>query len=185
MEIRKSYKDFDLAFVDTETTGVALDHELLEIGVVRVNPFNFSVIDEWEAKIKPFNLANADPEAFKINGYNEEDWKNAISEEEAMKKFLEKTEGTMLCGHNIVFDWYYIHKALLRYKLSPTFFYKSLDTFAMAWTKLRNETSLKAFSLKELSLYYGINQDKPHTALDDAKTTYKVFLELIKSGNEK
>ena len=184
-EKRKSYKDFDLAFVDTETTGVALDHELLEIGVVRVNPFNFSVIEEWEAKIKPFNLENADPEAFKVNGYNEEDWKGAISEEEAMKKFLEKTEGTMLCGHNIVFDWYYIHKALLRYKLSPTFFYKSLDTFAMAWSKLRNETSLKAFSLRELSMYYGIKPEKPHTALDDAKTTYKVFLKLIGAENAK
>lgn len=179
MEERKTYKDFDLAFVDTETTGVALDHELLEIGVVRVNPFNFSAIDEWEAKIKPVRLDNADPQAFEVNGYSEEKWKDAISEEDAMKKFLEKTEGTMLVGHNIVFDWYYIHKALLRYKLNPTFFYKSLDTFTIAWSKLRNETSLKAFSLKELSNYFGITQDKPHTALDDAKTTYKVFLKLI------
>jgi DNA polymerase III epsilon subunit-like protein len=179
MEIRKSYKDFDLAFIDTEMTGVALDNELTEIAVVRVNPFNFSIMEEWEVKIKPFNLKNADPEAIKINGYNEEDWEDALPEEEAMKKFLEKTEGTMLVGHNIAMDWYYIYKALLRYKLSPTFFYKSLDTFTIAWSKLRNETSLKAFSLKELSMHFGINQDKPHTALDDAKTTYKVFLNLI------
>ena len=136
-EKRKSYRDFDLAFVDAEMTGVALDHELLEIAVIRVNPFNFSIMEEWETKIKPFRLDNADPEALKINGYNEEGWEDAMSEEEAMKKFLEKTDGTMLVGHCIVMDWYYIYKALLRYKLSPTFFYKSLDTFALAWQKLR------------------------------------------------
>ncbi len=175
-------KDFDLAFIDTETTGVELDHELTEIAVIRANPFNFSVIDEWESKIKPVCIDNADPDALKITGYSEEKWADAPPEEEVLKIFLQKTDGAILVGHNITFDWYYIHKALARYRFKPTFLYRALDTVSIAWQKLRNETeNMGSFSLGELCDHFEISRENAHTALDDARTTYKVFLKLIGS----
>ena len=171
-------KDFDLAFIDTEATGLGFNHELIEIGLVKVSSYNFTVLDEWEAKIKIERIEMADPEALKMNNYNETDWKDALDEEEVLKIFLEKAEKTILVGHNLTFDWLHIQKSLAKYSLKPTFWYKSLDTFSLAWQKIRNEPSINSLGLGELARYFEISQDKPHSALDDARTTYKVFMKL-------
>ncbi len=179
-QIKKiSIKDLDLAFIDTETTGVEPRHELIELAVVRVSGYNFSVLEEWEAKIKPRHIELANPEALKINHYNKEDWKGALDLETALKIFLEKTADVILVGHNLVFDWFYIHKALAEFDLKPTFYYKSLDTFSLGWQKLRHLPEFNNLSLSEMANYFGIIQEKPHSALDDARTTYKVFLKLL------
>ncbi len=176
---KRLIKDFELSFIDTEFTGVGLEHELIEIAVIRVNSFNFSVLDEWEVKIKPQHIELADEKALKINGYNEKDWQDALEPKEALKKFLEKVDDSMLVGHNLSNDWFYICKALMENNLAPTFFYKGIDTFSLAWQKLRNDKDIRSLGLSELANYFGIVREKPHSALDDALTAYKVFLKLI------
>lgn len=173
-----NFKDRDISFIDTELTGMEFWHEIIEIGLVKISGYNFSVIEEWEVKVKPKHFKLADPESLKIAHYNEEDWKNAMEPEEAMKIFLQKTEDTILAGHNILIDWFYIHKTLGEYNLKPTFWYKGLDTVSLSWQKLRSDPKIKSFSLRELAEYFGVVQEKPHTALDDAKTAYKVFKAL-------
>jgi len=180
-----NFKDFDLAFIDTETTGREIEHEIIEIAIVRTSAFNLSVIDEWEAKIKPKKFEIAEPEALKINHYNPADWENAMEQTEAMKIFLEKTEGCILVAHNLVFDWFYIHKSLSECGLEPTFWFKGLDTISLAWLKLRNDPAIKSLSFRELTSYFGIKQDKPHSAMDDAKAAHKLFENLIKLENGK
>lgn len=172
-------KDFDLSFIDTETTGLGLNHELIEIAVIKVSSYNFSILEEWEAKIKPKHIELAEPEALKINHYNEEGWQNALDLESVMKIFLEKTANTILVGHNLTFDWFHIHKALAECNLQPTFHYKGLDTFSLGWQKLRHLPNIRKISLFETANYFNIKQEKPHSALDDAMTTYKVFLKLV------
>jgi len=179
MNNKPNFRNFDLAFIDTETTGVGFNCQLTEIAVIRVSAFNFFVLEEWETKIKPYSLEFAEDEALKITHYNEKDWENALDEETALKIFLQKVEKTILVGQNISFDLFFIYKALARYNLAPTFWYKSLDTFSLAWQKLRNNSDVKYLSLSEMASYFGINQEKPHSALDDARTAYKVFLKLI------
>ncbi|MBI3638504.1 3'-5' exonuclease [Candidatus Wolfebacteria bacterium] len=175
-----NFRDRDLVFVDTETTGMELNHEIIEIGLVRVSGYNFSVLEELEIKIKPRRLEIADQESLRIAHYSEEDWKDAKEPEDALKIFLQKTEGAILAGHNLLFDWYYINKALAEYNLKPTFWYKGLDTVSLAWQKLRQNPGIKSFGLKELAAYFEIEQEKPHSALDDAKTAYRVFMKLSK-----
>jgi len=173
-----NFKDFDLAFIDTETTGRGFEHEIIEIAVVRASAFNLAVIDEWEAKIKPKRIELAEEEALKINHYNPADWENAIEQCEAMRTFLKKTENTMLVAHNLVFDWFYIHKALNECCLEPTFWFKGLDTISLAWLKLRNDPAIRSLSFNELMNYFGIKQEKPHSAMDDARATHKLFSKL-------
>ena len=178
-----NFKDLDLAFIDTETTGRDFEHELIEIAVVRASGFNFAVLDEWDIKIKPKHIELADPDSLKINHYKEEDWASAIELEEALKIFLEKTENTILVAHNLLFDWYYIHKALKECNLEPTFWFKGLDTISLAWLKLRNSPDIKTLSFKELTGYFDIKQEKAHSALDDARAAYQLFLKIV--ANEK
>lgn len=178
-----NFKDLDLAFIDTETTGRDFEHELIEIAVVRTSGFNFSVLDEWEVKIKPKHIETADPESLKVNHYDEEDWKDALDIGDAMKIFLEKTENTILVAHNLVFDWFYIHKALKDCGLEPTFWFKGLDTVSLAWLKLRDNPEVKTLSFRELTGHFDIKQEKPHSALDDARAAYQLFLKIV--ANEK
>lgn len=172
-------KDFDFSFLDTETTGTEPHHELLEIAVIKVSSYNFSILDEWETKIKPRHLELADPESLKICHYNEEEWREAMDLEKALKIFLEKVDKTILVGHNLLFDWFYINKALAECGLQPTFYYKGLDTFSLGWQKLRHLPNFQKLSLSEMANHFGIDRLKPHSALDDARATYKVFLKLI------
>ena len=172
-------KEFDLSFIDTETTGLELNHELIEIGVIRARKDDFKILEEWEIKIKPRHPELADPEALKINHYSEEEWQKAVDLETALKIFLEKTANTILVGHNLLFDWFYIHKSLAECNLKPTFYYKGLDTFSFGWQKLRQSPDFQRLSLSEMADYFGILREKSHSALDDARTTYKVFLKLL------
>ncbi|MFA5099063.1 MAG: 3'-5' exonuclease [Candidatus Paceibacterota bacterium] len=173
-----NFKDFDLAFIDTETTGRGFEHEIIEIGVVRASAFNLSILDEWEVKIKPKKIEIAEEEALKINHYNPADWEGAIEKCDAMKTFLEKTEGTVLVAHNLPFDWFYIHKTLNECGLEPTFWFKGLDTVSLAWLKLRNDPAIKSLSFRELNDYFGIKNTKPHSAMGDARAVYDLFAKL-------
>ena len=180
MEKNLTLKDYDLAFIDAEMTGRGFVHELTELAVLRVSSFNFTLLDEWVTKIKPRHIELAEPEALAITHYSEEDWKDALDIESALKLFLVKTENTILVGHNVNNDWFYLYKSLAEFNLNPTFSYRCLDTVSLAWAKLRNEPNIRRLSLRELAEYYGIKLEKAHSALDDARITYKIFLELIK-----
>jgi len=171
-------KDFDFSFIDTETTGPEPRHELIEIAAIKVSSYNFAILEEWEAKIKPRRIELADRESLAIVRYSQEDWREAMDLESAIKIFLEKTAKTILVGHNLLFDWFYINQALAECKLQPTFHYKGLDTFSLGWQKLRHLPNLKNLSLSEMARHFGIVQERPHSALDDARTAYKVFLKL-------
>ena len=46
---------------------------------------DYKVIEEFELKIKPKTLENADTVSMKINNYKEEDWKNATTLKKAME----------------------------------------------------------------------------------------------------
>src|SRR3989344_5331456 len=88
----------NLAFVDVETTGFDIDkHEVIQIGVVVVSQDwvgikpNFEIIDEFEIKVKPERIEDADKESLHVNGYNETEWIFAYSQKEAIEIFAQKT----------------------------------------------------------------------------------------------
>jgi DNA polymerase-3 subunit epsilon len=170
----------NLAFVDVETTGAFFNSELLEIGVVLVSQSDFKVIEEWTVKIKPQKIEAADPEALKVIGYNEEEWKWAIELKPALEQFLKKVENSIIIGHNISWDLMWLRKALSETGLSERFARRSFDVISIAYTKLRNQApEIKYFSLSNLAKFFNIEEGQKHRALDDARTTYKVFLKLL------
>jgi oligoribonuclease (3'-5' exoribonuclease) len=53
-------KNHNLAFIDIETTGLNLiNNEIIEIGCVITTP-KLEIIEEFEIKIKPEHIENAD-----------------------------------------------------------------------------------------------------------------------------
>lgn len=171
--------DRDIVFFDTETTGLLPSAEIIEIGFVKVKAHTFEIIEEGDIKLKPAHIERASAESLAIVGYDEEEWnREGVDRKEGLEMFLKHTDGAMLAGHNTVFDRQHVESELEEHGLQPNFFYKSLDTFVMAWSLLGEKPEFTKFSLGELSKYFNIDQGRAHRAIDDARTTYQVFLKL-------
>ncbi len=169
----------NFAFIDIETTGLnLLKHEIIEIGCVVATPA-LEVIEEFEIKIKPEHIENADKAALKVNHYNESDWKNAMSLEDAMKIFSQKVKDCIMVGHNVAFDSGFLEYAFNKVQIANPMHYHKLDSVSVAWAKLHREPDLEHFSLRELCLRFNIKNEHAHTAFADARATYELYKKLM------
>lgn len=170
----------NLAFIDIETTGLnVFIHEIIEIGCVLVNS-SLNVIEEFEIKVKPENIKIADKISLKINHYKEKDWKDAISLKEAMEILGQKTTDSIMVGHNIPFDAFFLDKAFFETKVEKKFFhYYMLDTVSIAFAKLKDNKDITKFTLHELCEFFDIQNKDEHSALSDARATFKLYKKLM------
>ena len=169
----------NFAFIDIETTGLnLLKNEIIEIGCVLTNP-SLEIIEEFEIKIKPEHIEEADPVALKVNHYNEEDWKFAYKYEEALEIFLEKVKNCIMVGHNVAFDAGFLEYSFNKIGKLNTMHYHRLDTISVAWAKLHSVSNIERFSLHEMCTYFNIENKNPHTGLGDARATYELYKKLM------
>ncbi|MBI3888791.1 3'-5' exonuclease [Candidatus Nomurabacteria bacterium] len=169
----------NFAFIDIETTGLnLLDNEIIQIGCV-ITTESLKVVEEFELKIKPEHIETADPVALKVSHYDSTDWESAGTLKEAMKVFSEKVKNCIMVGHNVAFDAGFLEYAFNKTKISNTMHYHRLDTVSIAWAKMHNDPKLEHFSLRELCLLFGINNERAHTALSDARATYELYKKLM------
>ena len=172
-------RNHNFAFIDIEATGLNLrEHEIIEVGAVITDP-DLTVIEEFEIKIKPENIENADPVSLKVSQYKEEEWGEAVNLEEAMKIFADKVKDCIMVGHNVAFDAGFLGYAFNKIGLDNTMHYHRLDTVSIAWAKMHRDPNLEHFSLRELCLKFGIVNERAHTALSDARATYELYKKLM------
>jgi DNA polymerase III epsilon subunit-like protein len=169
----------NFAFIDIEATGLnIIKHEILEIGGVISTPA-LEIIEEFEIKIKPEHIENADPVSLKINHYDPVQWTEAKSLEEAMKIFSAKVKDCIMVGQNVAFDSAYLEYAFRKTGIANTMHYHKLDTFSIAWAKLRDNKDIEKFSLRDLGKYFGIENKNAHNALSDARATFELYKKLM------
>ncbi len=178
-----TFKGKKLAFVDIETTGTnPWKHEIIELGCLiakQNDDGSFAVLGEFEVKIKPERIEDAEPEALRINGYDEAQWLFAHTMEEALKLMAQKIDGeATFIAHNVTFDYSFLVNAYGRLGVKEPFFHK-YDTLTMAMMKYRFDEEVQRLSLKALCEKFGIKNEKAHTALADVRATFEVFKKLI------
>jgi len=179
-------KKHRLAFVDIETTGLNPDHhEIIQIGVVLAeqnwlnNKIELKFVEEFELKIKPERISDADPQALRVNGYSPADWIFAYSLSEAMKIFQDKTKDCIFVAHNICFDYSFIEKAFRLTNIENLMHYYKIDSLSVAYARLGTSNQTDRYSLGILCDIFGIKNINAHTALADARATYELFPKLI------
>jgi DNA polymerase-3 subunit epsilon len=169
----------NFAFIDIETTGLNLvKHEIIEIGGVLTTP-TLEVIEEFELKIKPEHLEEADPVALKVNHYNKKDWEMAEDLKSAITILSEKTKDCIMVGHNVAFDAGFLEYAFNKTGILNTMHYHKLDTISIAWAKFHNDPDIEHFSLHEMCTRFDIKNIRAHTALSDARATFELYKKLI------
>ncbi len=179
-------KETDLVFVDIESTGlIPVIHEIVEIAILRVKQDwsgetpTFTLVEKWEAKVRPENISSADPVSLKISGYAPDLWKNSLPVKEALTIFAQKTEGAIMVAHNVAFDSEFINYHMNNLGIINKMHYHRLDTVSIAYAKLHNLEEVKRFSLGELTKHYGIRHEKAHTAMGDVEADFILFKKLL------
>jgi len=204
-------EEYIFGFIDIETTGhdplkkvgnvLVPWHEIIEIGMVVADQPNFDKLGEFEIKINPqhperciSNLINEYPKRA-FNG----EWNDAVSLNCALKKLFEFLgqwqEKIIPTGHNFFFDWNFLQVAfvccdILNEDLSRFFHYTRLDTRSMAVQELLEPNVIydpREFSVRsgKISKRLGIKQEPyPHTALNGAMQSYKIFKKIRENVNQ-
>ena len=155
----------------------------MSIGCVVVKPDDFGIVKEWSVKVKPKNLEIADRKALEMIGYSEETWKDAVNLEEALKEFNSVVKDAVLVGYNCSWDFLFLLKSYWEENIEISFHWQILDVLPMAYLRLFNNKELKEFRMSEVKRFLGIEAEKSHDALEDAKITYKIFMKLMKYGD--
>ncbi len=163
---------------DLETTGlnnnpaVGRMDKIIEIGAVKI------VNGEMTEKFSSFVACNErlSNEIINLTGIHDEDLVGAPEIEKVIADFYKFTDGAYLVGHNVTFDYRFVQ--YYGEKNGYMFDKKQFDTVALAQQVLRGK--LANYKLNTVADYYGFEFNH-HRAFDDACTTAKVFMELVKA----
>lgn len=160
---------------DLETTGLVntpaggkMD-AITEIGAVKI--IGGEIRERFTTLVDPER--KLDEEIVKLTGITDEMLKGAPKISEVIPDFYKFCDGCLLVGHNVQFDYKFVqyYSAQEEY----VFEHKTYDTVSLAQSML----FLSNYKLNTVADYFGIAFNH-HRAWDDALTTAKIFIELIK-----
>ncbi len=161
---------------DLETTGLVNSptggkmDAITEIGAVKI--IGGEIKEKFTTLVNPER--KLDDEIVKQTGITDDMVKDAPKIAEVIPDFVKFCDGCLLVGHNVQFDYKFV-----RYyaeKEEYAFEFKTYDTMSLAQSML----FLSNYKLNTLADHYGISFNH-HRAWDDALTTAKIFIELIKA----
>ncbi len=155
---------------DIETTGLSPKTEkITEIGAVKVR--NGQIVDTFSTFVNPEKPIPA--KIVELTGINDSMVKDAPSQSEAVRAFLEFCGDTVLVAHNAPFDTSFIRTACNNMEVEYN--YTSIDTVAIARAILPD---IKNCKLDTVATYLRLGSFNHHRALDDAQILSKIFISL-------
>jgi DNA polymerase III subunit epsilon len=170
--------DLRFAVVDVETSGLSSRwHRVLQVGVVVINGEG-TVLDSWSSLVRPrwrraFRLGPRH-----IHGLTRASLRGAPREREVMAELATRLQGTVFTAHNAKFDADFLRRSAQRTRqqlpLSP-----QLDTLWLS-RRLDPEREL-SHRLGDVCARYGIANERPHDALEDALATAALLPHLLRA----
>ena len=169
-----------LAFIDLETTGLDPErHEILEIGVIGVDPRTLDECDVLEVRVRPEHIDNADPVALELIGYTPDAWADAIPLREALARIAPLLDCAILAGHNVGFDRAFLDAAWKRTRVEPPAMdHHVIDTATLAWPLVASGL-IDSLSLSTVCAELGIALEPAHRALTDARRSLAVARRML------
>ena len=155
---------------DIETTGLSPKTEkITEIGAVKIK--NGEVVDTFSTFVNPEKPIPA--KIVELTGINDSMVKDAPSQSDAVRAFLDFCGNNILVAHNAPFDVSFIRAACNN--MGVEFNHTSIDTVAIARAILPD---IKNCKLDTVASYLRLGSFNHHRALDDAQILSKIFISL-------
>ena len=165
-----------IVIIDTETTGLGPEYEILQFSGIRATP---STVHALDFKLQMRACAKFTPEALRINGYDPERAKTLPfmeSKIDEIKLFCKANVGVVV-GHNIDFDIAMLNGEIVRYGGRPLRS-RRIDTMTLAHTLL-SPRGLSSLSLKEVCKTLGVRNESEHSSLGDVKATALCYVKMM------
>ncbi|MBP7087817.1 MAG: 3'-5' exoribonuclease [Candidatus Omnitrophica bacterium] len=172
MDLFKDIEEYDLVFIDLETTGldVITGDAICEIGAFKIK--NRKVIGKFHSLVNPGKPVPK--EAYQVHKISDEDLKNAPYFKDIATKLIAFLADSVLCAYNISFDLGFINYQLKKIEYSPLDL-PAIDILAMA----RDILKLTRYDLATTAKYFNISiEGILHRALNDANLACRVFFKL-------
>ena len=170
--VRNTFVVFDLettGLVNAPAPGRTMD-AITEIGAVKIE--NGEIRERFTTLVNPERSLTE--EIVKLTGITDDMLKDAPKIGEVIGDFCKFCDGCILVGHNVQFDYKFVQYYAAQEEY--VFEHKTYDTLSLAQGML----FLPNYKLNTLADYFKISFNH-HRAWDDALTTAKIFMELIKA----
>lgn len=155
--------------IDIETTGLADDDEIIEIGALRIE--NGQPVDSYSSLVKC--RKTLPKEITELTGITQEEInERGVPVEKAIEDFLNFCGNDELLGHNISFDLKFLLNICR--KTGHVINNKTTDTMRIARKKL----DIRSYTLKSVAENLGIEYGRLHRVSDDCMLTYRIFEKL-------
>ena len=157
----------DYTVIDLEMTGLnpKLD-KVIEIGAVRVRGHKEAA--RYATLVNP---RRSIPErVVELTGIMNEEVAAGLDEDEAMQALIAFIGDDVIVGHNVSFDYSFMKQWAVNKRIPLTL--RACDTLRIARAILPGEQSKK---LEDLCVYYRIERERAHRALDDAVETHRIL----------
>lgn len=191
-------------YFDLETSGLSpWKNEIIQIAAIAVRNSDYSEVERFGPFYVRFDISKANPEALRICHYTEEKWKDAISQEELVKRFGDflRDHATVqmisragnpyqvaqLAGHNVVrFDMPFLQATFKREGGSflPARLI-GLDTLQLAaWHYYNDDTAPKNLKLEDLYVLLTGKEFMAHDAMEDVVANIELAKRLLGVDND-
>ena len=180
-----------ITVIDLETTGLDCTQDyIIEVGAVKIGGWHKVNGKDGQALIDKGNIigqysflvscpVKLSEKIVQLTGISDSILNNAPAIDVALKNLKEFVGDSIIVGHNIEFDFGFLHTHSGRYGIEFT--NQKLDTITIAKTIFRDK--VQSYSLSALTKMFGIRY-MSHRALNDALATAQLFLELAQRDDE-
>lgn len=181
-------------FFDFETGGTLPEQPSIQLAAIAVDDATGNELDSFNCKIK-FDVSQCDPEALKINGWREENWKDAVEPQVCAKLFsqfiepfkcvemISKRTGKPYsvakgAGYNaITFDWPRL-KGLFGERFLPVSYHIRDVLQRVIFYFDENGLAPESFKLTAVCEHFDIQTEGAHDALVDVRLTSALYRKL-------
>ncbi|MCV3740291.1 exonuclease domain-containing protein [Lentilactobacillus hilgardii] len=162
------------AVVDIETTGtdMSVDNRIIQFSCTLVA--HGKIVETYVSDINP--QREVPERIIQLTGITPERLKKAPTFDQVSSKLYKLLSGTVFVAHNVNFDFPFLNGEFQRVGY-PELDIEAIDTVTLSQILL---PTLSSYRLQDLSAYFNIIHNHPHTADSDALATAKLLLILLR-----